>query len=140
MAFTGNYVCYSFKTGLLNGEFNFTLTPFYIALYNNNATLNANTTEYTSIGEVTGSGYSAGGELLLVNQVPVNDPTNGVSYMSFSNASWTAALTARGALIYTPGTNGAFCVLDFGADKISTTTFQVQFPAATSTSAILRLS
>jgi hypothetical protein len=62
-----------------------------------------------------------------------------VAYISFSNVSWTAALTARGALIYKPGADGAMCVLDFGSDKTSTTTFTVQFPAATNTSAIIRI-
>jgi hypothetical protein len=65
---------------------------------------------------------------------------NGVAYLTFTDVSWTGAITARGALIYKAGANGAVCVLDFGSDKTSTTSFQVQFPPATSTSAIIRLS
>jgi len=137
MAFTGNYTCDVFKTGLLNGSFNFTSGSFYMALYTNSATLNENTTAYTTTGEVVASGYTAGGNLLAGAAVAISD---NVAYITFNNPLWTAALTARGALIYKAGDNGAVCVLDFGADKTSTATFTVQFPTATSTSAIIRLS
>lgn len=139
MAFTGNVTCNTFKTGLLDGRFDFgadTLTTYYIALYTNAATLDANTTAYTTTGEVVAGGYTAGGAPLTITQTPTGD---GTSYISFANVSWAGAFTARGALIYKPGDNGAVCVLDFGADKTSTTTFTVQFPAATSTSAIIRI-
>lgn len=140
MAFTGNYSCNTFRTGLLNGTFNFTSGTFYIALYTNAATLDASTTAYTTTGEVVASGYTAGGELLVINQVPTTgNPPNTTAYISFANASWTGAFTARGALIYKAGDNGAVCVLDFGADKTSTNTFVVQFPAATDTTAIIRI-
>jgi hypothetical protein len=140
MAFTGNYSCNTFRTGLLNGTFNFTSGTFYIALYTNEATLDASTTAYTTTGEVVASGYTAGGELLVINQVPTTgNPPNTTAYLSFANASWTGAFTARGALIYKAGDNGAVCVLDFGADKTSANTFVVQFPAATDTSAIIRI-
>lgn len=125
----------TFKTGLLKGTFDFDVDTFYIALYTGNAVLNADTTAYTSTNEVVAAGYAA--QPLTVSVVPVN--TNNVSYISFSNVSWNAAITARGALIYKLGANGAVCVLDFGSDKTSTTTFQVQFPAATSNSAIIRI-
>ena len=137
MAFTGNYTCDVFKTGLLNGSFNFSSGSFYMALYTNEATLNENTTAYTTTGEVVASGYTAGGNLLAGAAVAISD---NVAYITFNNPLWTAALTARGALIYKAGDNGAVCVLDFGADKTSTATFTVQFPTATSTSAIIRLS
>jgi hypothetical protein len=78
----------------------------------------------------------AGGQVLT----PTVAEENGVAYLTFANVSWTGAITARGALIYKAGANGAVCVLDFGSDKTSTTSFQVQFPAATSDSAIIRLS
>lgn len=139
MAFTGNYTCNVFKTGLLNGSFNFTSGTFYIALYTNNATLNENTTEYTSVGEASGGNYAAPGQLLVIDQTPTTGPSGDTAFVSFANASWTGPITARGALIYKPGPNGAVCVLDFGADKTSTNTFTVQFPVATNTSAILRL-
>jgi len=140
MAFTGNYSCNTFRTGLLNGTFNFTSGTFYIALYTNAATLDASTTAYTTTGEVVASGYTAGGELLTINQVPTTgNAPNTTAYFSFANASWTGAITARGALIYKAGDNGAICVLDFGSNKTSTTTFVVQFPAATNTTAIIRI-
>lgn len=135
MAFTGNFTCNVFKTGLLNADFDFTSGTFYIALYTNAATLDQNTTAYTTTGEVVASGYTAGG-LLLTPSVGALD---GTSYASFANVSWNAAFTARGALIYKAGDNGAVCVLDFGADRTSTSTFTVQFPAATNTSAIIRI-
>ena len=140
MAFTGNYSCNTFRTGLLNGTFNFTSGSFYIALYTNEATLDASTTAYTTTGEVVDAGYTAGGELLTINQVPTTgNAPNTTAYFSFANASWTGAITARGALIYKAGANGAVCVLDFGSNKTSTTTFVVQFPAATNTTAIIRI-
>lgn len=139
MAFTGNYTCNTFTTGLLNSSFNFTSGTFYIALYTNAATLNASTTAYNATGEASGGNYVAGGQLLVINQTPTTGPSGDTAFVSFANASWTGAITARGALIYKPGANGAICVLDFGADKTSTNTFTVQFPTATNTSAILRL-
>lgn len=139
MAFTGNYTCNVFKTGLLNGSFDFTSGSFYIALYTNNATLNENTTAYTSVGEASGGNYAAPGQLLVVSQTPTLGASGDTAFVSFANASWTGAITARGALIYKAGDNGAVCVLDFGNDKTSVNTFTVQFPTATSTSAIIRL-
>ena len=139
MAFTGNWACNTFKTGLMNGTFNFTSGTFYIALYTNAATLDATTANYTTTGEVVASGYTAGGLALTISQTPTVG-NGSVAYISFNNAVWTSALTARGALIYKSGDNGAICVLDFGADKTSTTTFTVQFPAITNTSAIIRIS
>ena len=139
MAFTGNYTCNVFRTGLLNGSFNFTSGTFYIALYTNEATLDADTTAYTTTGEVVATGYTAGGQVLTISQTPTVGNTGTTAYISFSNVTWTSALTARGALIYKAGANGAVCVLDFGSDKTSTSTFTVQFPAATNTSAIIRI-
>jgi hypothetical protein len=131
LAFTGNYTTNTFKTGLLNGDFDLAVDTIKIALYTNSATLDADTTVYTTSGEVVASGYTAGGNTLT--------PSGSTSFVTFANTTWTSALTARGALIYKDG-GGAICVLDFGSDKTSVTTFEVQFPAATSTSAIIRLS
>jgi hypothetical protein len=123
----------------MNGTFNFTSGSFYLALYTNSAALNEDTTAYTATGEASGGNYVAGGNLLTIAQVPTvgNGDT---AYISFDNTSWTGAITARGALIYlSGGGNPAVCVLDFGADKTSTATFTVQFPAVTNTSAIIRI-
>jgi hypothetical protein len=133
----------TFKIGLLDGSFDFGTTTFKIALYTGAASIGPDTTAYTTDGEVVASGYTAGGETLTVTQVPTigNQTGNATAYLSFSNVTWTSALTARGALIYKSGSgNPTVCVLDFGSDKTSTTTFTVQFPAATDTAAIIRIS
>ena len=135
MAFTGNYTCNSFKSGLIDGDFDFDTDTFKIALYTNSASLNAETSAYTATGEVVDSGYTAGGNTLTVSK----GITNGTSFISFADTSWSATITARGALIYKDG-GAAVCVLDFGSDKTSTTTFTVDFPVASSTDALIRLS
>ena len=143
MAFTGNYTCNSFKQQLFEGDFDFssgTTQTFKIALYTNDATLDQTTTVYSvsTTGQVVATGYTAGGA--AITPTLSLDTANGISYLNFSNASWTAAITARGALIYkVGGGNPAICVLDFGSDKTSTTTFQVEFPPNTSTTALIRL-
>lgn len=133
----------TFKVGLPSGTFNFSSGSFKIALYTGAASIGPDTTAYTTTGEVVASGYTAGGNALTIAQVPTigNQSGNAVAYLSFSNVTWTSALTARGALIYqVGGGNPSVCVLDFGADKTSTTTFTVQFPAVTDTAAIIRIS
>lgn len=132
----------TFKVGLPSGTFNFNSGSFKIALYTGAASINQDTTAYTTTGEVVASGYTAGGNPLTVTQVPTigNQTGDATVYLSFANVTWTSALTARGALIYqVGGGNPSVCVLDFGADKTSTTTFTVQFPAATDTAAIIRI-
>jgi hypothetical protein len=115
---------------------------YKIALYTNAATLNQDTTAYISTGEASGGNYAAGGQVLAISQVPTTGNSGSTAYISFTNAAWTGAITARGALIYLANgtTNPAICVLDFGNDKTSTATFTVQFPAITNTSAIIRIS
>jgi hypothetical protein len=132
----------AFKLGLMNGDYDFSTDTFKIALYTALATLNENTGAYTSANEVSASGYTLGGATLTVSATPTISAGSTVAYISFDNVSWSAAITARGALIYKYDgvDNPSVCVLDFGADKISTTTFQVQFPTANSSNAILRIS
>lgn len=133
----------TFKVGLLDGSYDLAAGSFKIALYTGAASIGPETTAYTTDGEVVASGYTAGGEALTITQVPTigNQSGNATAYLSFSNVTWTAAFTVRGALIYqVGGSNPSVCVLDFGADKTSTTTFTVQFPAATDTAAIIRIS
>ena len=142
MAFTGNYTCNSFKQQLFEGDFDFssgTTQTFKIALYTNDATLDQTTTTYTgTTGEVVATGYTAGGEAITPSLAI--DSSTGIAYIDFSNASWSGAFTARGALIYRVTTgNPAICVLDFGSDKTSTTTFVVEFPPNTSTAALIRI-
>jgi len=138
MAFQGNSTCNVFKTGLINGDFDFgvgTTDVYKIALYTNTATLNQDTTAYTTTGEVVASGYTAGGNVLT----PTVGGPDGTAFVSFANTSWSGAFTARGALIYKNG-GAAVCVLDFGADRTSTLTFQVLFPPSSASSAIIRIS
>lgn len=134
----------TFKVGVLDGTFDFGTDTFKIALYTGAASIGPDTASYTTDNEVVATGYTAGGETLTVSQVPTVGTQTGVAtvYLSFDNVSWTAEMTVRGALIYKEDgvTNPTVCVLDFGSDKTSTTTFTVQFPAATSTAAIIRIS
>ena len=137
MPFTGNFLCTSFKLGLLGASFDFatpTTDVYKIALYDNAAAFDASTTAYTTNNEVVATGYTAGGEILT----PTVSYDGTTSFVSFANVSWTSALTARGSLIYKVG-GSSICVLDFGSNKTSTTTFTVEFPAASSTTAIIRL-
>jgi hypothetical protein len=140
LAFTGNYSCNTLRSGLMNGSFNFSSDTFYLALYTNAATLDETTTAYTTTGEASGGDYAAGGQVVTATVTSqTNNAGGSTTYVNFSSPAWTGSITARGALIYTPGDNGAVCVLDFGSDKTSTTSFTVQMPANTSTSALIRL-
>jgi len=138
MSFTQGQ-CTIFKQNLLNGLENFTSGIYKIALYTSLANLDNTTTAYTTTGEITGTGYTAGGKP-LVNIVPASDTSNNSAYISFSNVTWTSAsFTCRGALIYNGTTNAAVCVLDFGSDKTASGSFTVTFPTATSTTAVIIL-
>ena len=139
MAFTGNFSCNTLRAGLMNGTINFASDTFYLALYTNNATLDETTTAYTTTGEASGGNYVAGGQIVTATVSSQTTASGSVSYVTFTSPAWTGAITSRGALIYTPGDNGAVCVLDFGNDKTSSNTFTVTMPANTSTSALIRL-
>ena len=145
MAFTGNYTCTSFKVALLDGEMDFssdTSQAFKIALYTSDATLDATTTAYSVTNEVSGTGYTAGGNTLTIGTNPKSDTGSTVAYLNFSSTTWTSSsITARGALIYKAGgTTPAIAVLDFGADKTTLNeTFGVTFPVAGATTAIIRV-
>ena len=128
----------SFKKELYQAVHNLSTDTIYIALYTGNANLNEDTTVYTATNEVSGTGYAAGGQALTGVAI---SSSGYVAYVNWSNVSWTAALTARCALIYnvTQG-NKSIAVLDFGSDKTSTTTFTITMPANTSTTALIRSS
>jgi hypothetical protein len=131
----------TFMQNLLNGQENFTTGTYYIALYNANANLDQTTTAYTSVNEVVGTGYTAGGIPLTITVTPTVDNQYNTAYISFANAVWNpAAFTARGALVYNYTTKATCFVLNFGSDKVCNSSFTVQFPAATSTTAILSIS
>ena len=128
----------SFKAELYQGIHDLTTDVIYIALYTASANLNEATTVYSSENEVVADGYTAGGSTLT----PVTVSSSGyTAYVGFPNVSWSAALTARCALIYnvTQG-NKSIAVLDFGSDKTSTTTFTITMPANTATAALIRSS
>jgi len=136
-------VCTSFKVALLDGEMDFssdTTDVFKIALYTSSATLGAATTAYTVSNEVSGTGYSAGGETLVISANPASSGTT--AFLDFADVTWSSStITARGALIYkSGGGNPAVAVLDFGSDKSSTSgDFTIIFPTADASNAIIRI-
>jgi hypothetical protein len=144
MAFTGNFMCTSFKQELLQGVHNFTASTgdsFKLALYTNSASFTAATTAYTASNEVGASGsYSAGGGT-LTNVTPTTSGTT--AFADFADLTFTSAtITARGALIYNDTAAGdpTVVVLDFGSDKTSTAgDFQIVFPTADASNAIIRI-
>ena len=131
----------TFKLNLLQGLVNFNAGSPYtykIALYDATATINSETSAYTTQNEITGTGYIAGGKIL----VPTvgSDTSNNTAYVTFANVTWSPAnFTAAGALIYNSTTNASVAVLNFGGEKRATSTFTIEFPAATSTTAVLRI-
>lgn len=148
MAFTGNFLCTSFKQQLLQAQHDFTNSTghtFKLALYDNSASFTAATTDYTVTNEVSASGsYGAGGGT-LTNVTPTTSGTT--AFCDFDDLTFTSTtITARGALIYNTttgggsGTTDSVVVLDFGSDKSSTAgDFQVVFPTADAASAIVRI-
>jgi hypothetical protein len=139
----------SFKVELLQAVHNFGPTSantFKVALYTAAANIGPTTTAYTTSGEVTGTGYTAGGNTLTISVSPTSGNNSSqvpTAYVSFSNTSWTnATFTCRGALVYnvTQG-NKSVAVLDFGSDKtVTNDTFQIIFPTPDANSAIVRIS
>ena len=151
MAITTNAICNTFKKELLQGKHDFDTSSdtYKLAMYTSLATLGASTENYSpNLGatgtEVTSSGYTAGGKALVNQGVKVS---SAIAITDFADLSFVGVtLTARGALIYNTTTDGgssttdAVCVLDFGGDKTATAgTFTIQFPAFTTSAAILRL-
>jgi hypothetical protein len=139
----------SFKVELLQAVHNFgptTPNTFKVALYTAAANIGASTTVYSTSNEVTGAGYTAGGNTLVISVSPTSgNNTSGIptAYVSFNNSTWTnATFTCRGALVYnsTQG-NKSVAVLDFGSDKtVSNDIFQIIFPTPDANSAIVRIS
>jgi hypothetical protein len=143
MAFTGNFLCTSFKVELLESVHNFTTgtgDTYKLALYDNSASFTAATTAYTATNEVSGTGYSAGGGT-LTNVTPTSSGTT--AFIDFADLTFsTATITAYGALIYNSSAAGnpAVCILDFGGAKTSTAgDFTIVFPTADASNAIVRI-
>jgi len=144
MAFSGNFLCTSFKVELMRGVHNFTTSTgntFKLALYNNSASFTAATTTYTASNEVAASGTYAAGGGALTNVTPSSTGTT--AFTDFADLSFTSAtITAFGALIYNDTAAGdpSVCVLDFGGAKTSTSgTFTIIFPTNDATNAIIRI-
>jgi len=143
MAFSGNFMCTSFKKELLEAKHNFLLSggdTFKIALYTDSASFTAATTAYTSTNEITGTNYSAKGNSLT----RIDPSSSGTTALTdFADSSWsTATFSAMGALIFNEDTSGdtSVLVLDFGALKTATAgTFTIAFPAADASNAIIRI-
>jgi hypothetical protein len=147
MAFSGNYMCTSFKQGLLQAQHNFTASTghtFKLAMYTNSASFDASTTDYTVTNEVSGTGYTAGGGT-LTNVTPTTSGTTALT--DFADLTFSSStITARGALIYNTttgggtGTTDSVVVLDFGSDKSSSAgDFTIVFPTADASNAIIRI-
>jgi len=133
----------SFKLQILSAVQDLSTDTLKIALYTGDATLGPTTTVYTTTGEVTGTGYTAGGKTLTGTTINTGTETlydPAVIYVNFNDVIWNpAAFTARGALIYNSSKgNKSIAVLDFGSDKICTSTFTITMPANTSSAALLR--
>jgi len=143
MAFSGNFMCTSFKKELMEAKHNFLLSggnTFQIALYTDSASFTAATTAYTTSNEISGTNYSAKG-----NSLTRVDPTTSstTAYTDFADTSWsTATFSAMGAMIFNDSASGdpSVIILDFGALKTATAgTFTIAFPAADASNAIIRI-
>ncbi len=132
-------MCNSFKTELLGGTHDLDTDTIKIALFTSSATLGASTTAYSTSNEVSGTGYTAGGNTLSGATISLSGST---AIVDFTDTTWSSAtITARGALIYNSSkSDKAIAVLDFGSDKSSTNgDFTVVFPAADASNAIIRI-
>ena len=143
MAFSGNFLCTSFKKELMTATHNFTAASdqFKIALYDNSASFTAATTAYTSSNEITGTNYTAKGQF-LTSVTPTTSSTTALTDFSDEVFSNVTISSVRGALIYNDNASGdpSVCVLDFGADKgASSGDFTIVFPTADASNAIIRI-
>ena len=143
MAFSGNFMCTSFKKELMTATHNFTNSTgntFKLAMYTNSATFNADTTAYTTSNEVSGTGYTAKGAT-LTNSTPTS--SSKTAFTDFTDVTFgSSTITARGALIFNDSASGdpAVLVLDFGSDKESSNgDFVIVFPTADASNAIIRI-
>ena len=143
MAFTGNFLCTSFKKELMTATHNFTAASnvFKLALYTNSASFTAATTAYTSSNEITGTNYTAKGNF-LTSVTPTTSGTTALTDFADEVFSNVTISSVRGALIFNEAASGdpSVCVLDFGADKGATSgDFTIVFPTADASNAIIRI-
>jgi hypothetical protein len=138
----------SFKVEILNGIHAFSTTVIRastsadvvkLALFTSSASLGASTTAYSTTNEVSGTGYTAGGQTLTVVAPSASGTT---AILDFNDVTWTSAsITANGAMIYNSSQgNKAVAILAFGGDKTATGgSFTIQFPVADASNAIIRI-
>ena len=143
MAFTGNFLCTSFKKELMTATHNFTAASdqFKIALYDNSASFTAATTAYTSSNEITGTNYTAKGNF-LTSVTPTTSGTTALTDFADEVFSNVTISSVRGALIFNEAATSdpSVCVLDFGADKGATSgDFTIVFPTPDASNAIIRI-
>jgi len=143
MAFSGNFLCTSFKKELMTATHNFTAASdqFKIALYDNSASFTAATTAYTSSNEISGTNYTAKGQF-LTSVTPTTSSTTALTDFSDEVFSNVTISSVRGALIYNEAASGdpSVCVLDFGSDKAASSgDFTIIFPTADASNAIIRI-
>ena len=143
MAFSGNFLCTSFKKELMTATHNFTAASdqFKLALYDNSASFTAATTAYTSSNEISGTNYTAKGQF-LTSVTPTTSSTTALTDFSDEVFSNVTISSVRGALIYNEAASGdpSVCVLDFGSDKASSSgDFTIIFPTADASNAIIRI-
>jgi len=132
-------LCTSFKSELLGGTHDLDTDVIKIALFTSSATLGASTTAYSTSNEVSGTGYTAGGNTLASAAISLDGTT---AIVDFADTTWSSAtITANGALIYNSSkADRAIAVLAFGGDKTSTNgDFTIQFPTADASNAIIRI-
>jgi len=144
MAFTGNFLCTSFKKELMEAKHNFLASggnTFNVALYNNSASFTAATTAYTSSNEISGTNYSAKGQA-LGNVNPTTSSTTAFTDFTDEVFSNVTISSVRGAMIFNDSASGdpSVCILDFGADKAASSgDFTIVFPTADASNAIIRI-
>ena len=143
MAFSGNFLCTSFKKELMTATHNFTAASdqFKIALYDNSASFTAATTAYTSSNEISGTNYTAKGQF-LTSVTPTTSSTTALTDFSDEVFSNVTISSVRGALIYNEAASGdpSVCVLDFGSDKAASSgDFTIIFPTADASNGIIRI-
>ena len=129
----------TFKEDLMDTTANLEANDLKVALFDNTATLSSATTAYAVANEVSGSGYTAGGEAMTGMAVTLDGST---AIFDADNVSWAnATISAQAAVIYNNSfSNAAIAVLDFGSVKTSTNgTFEIQFPNANASTALIRI-
>jgi hypothetical protein len=129
----------SFKREVLLGIHDLDTDVLKIALYTENATLGPETTVYSSVDEVSSTGYDPGGQVLLNVVVQGGQ---GTGYASFDNPQWASvSFTTRGALIYNSSkADRSIGVFNFGSNQTTLNqSFQIQLPADNPGTAVIRI-